>query len=64
MAGIVLGFVPEGIACDDRLPFLCGADEEVRSKIEALCGLRLQQAFHVGARSPVTTKDEIAALEQ
>ncbi len=64
MAGIALGFVTEGIVCDDAVPFLRGADEEIRSVTEALLGFCFQQALQIGARSPVASENEIAALEQ
>src|SRR2546427_8745919 len=64
MGGVALGFLAEGVACDDRFPFFCGADEEVRLKSEALLGLHFEQAFQLRARSRVTSKDEIAALQQ
>ena len=64
MPRIALGLFAEGIASDDALPFLRGADEEVRLHYQAPRGLGLEQALEVHSSSCVTSKYEIAALEQ
>src|SRR2546426_151100 len=64
MAGIARRLLAEGIAGDDVLPFLRGADKEIRLKINSLRSLGLQQALQLGGASPVRAEDEIPALQQ
>src|SRR5271165_278645 len=63
MCGVLLGRSAERVARDDLLPFLRRADEELRSKAEALLGLGLQEALQVSWPG-VAAEEEVAALEE
>jgi hypothetical protein len=64
MAWIALRFLAEGVARNDRLPFLRRADEKIRFKSQAFSTLSLQQFFELKTLSRFASKNEIPALEQ
>ena len=64
MTRIALCLRREGIACHDLLPFVRGANEEIRFQAEALLRLGLEEAFELRALSSAASKDEIAALKE
>jgi hypothetical protein len=63
VAGIALRFFAKRICGNDRLPFFGCTDEKVCLQIESLPGFLFQETFEGRAGARLTSKNQIAALE-